>query len=288
MIRMLKTRVITALALLGVFLPVLFLFKIEALYFTLSIVIGLASWEWVKLLWPQSKAFFYILYAISITIVLYLIWWLGASNLNPDCFYWVQIISLFTAFIFWIAFVPGMMRRGLNVQLSSVRLFLTLAGLILFVACWFALAILRELGLGIFLSVLVWVWAADVGAYFAGKAFGKNKLAPNLSPGKSIEGMIGGILLVLVVGLVLATNGDIYPTFFSFVYERVGLLSLVLILTAGGLLSVIGDLFESQLKRLANVKDSSNLLPGHGGFLDRIDALLPVLPFAALIAIVFI
>ena len=285
---MLKTRVITALALLGVFLPVLFLFQIEALYFTLSIIIGLASWEWIKLLWPQSKSFFHILYALLISIVLYLIWWLGTSNLIPDYFYWVQIISLLTAFTFWIAFVPGMMRRGVNVKLSSVRLFLTISGLVIFVACWFSLAILRELGLGVFLSVLVWVWAADVGAYFAGKAFGKNKLAPTLSPGKSIEGMIGGILLVLVVGLVLALNSNLYPTFFSFVYERVGLISLVLILIAGGLLSVIGDLFESQLKRLANVKDSSNLLPGHGGFLDRIDALLPVLPFAALIALVLI
>ena len=203
---MLKTRVITALALLGVFLPVLFLFQIEALYFTLSIIIGLASWEWIKLLWPQSKSFFHILYALLISIVLYLIWWLGTSNLIPDYFYWVQIISLLTAFTFWIAFVPGMMRRGVNVKLSSVRLFLTISGLVIFVACWFSLAILRELGLGVFLSVLVWVWSADVGAYFAGKAFGKNKLAPTLSPGKSIEGMIGGILLVLVVHVVCSVR----------------------------------------------------------------------------------
>lgn len=148
------------------------------------------------------------------------------------------------------------------------------------------MAILRELGLGVLLSVLIWVWAADIGAYFAGKGFGKHKLAPSLSPGKTIEGMLGGLFLVVLVSLFFIAN-DFWPlNYFSLLYQQIGLASMLFITLAGSLLSVIGDLFESQLKRLANVKDSSQLLPGHGGFLDRIDALLPVLPFAALVFLV--
>lgn len=285
---MLKTRIITALVLLGIFLPVLFLLPVEALYTILSIVIGLASWEWIRLLWPNSKSFLKVLYGLFVIFILYLIWWVGVSNKNPEYFYIAQIFVLFCAFIFWIVFVPSMMSRGLKIQVTSVRVSLTLFGILIFVSCWFALAILRELGLGVFLSALIWVWVADIGAYFSGKLFGKNKLAPSLSPGKTIEGMLGGLLLVVVFGLIFAFYGYKYPNYFSFIYEKVGIFGLIVILIIGGLLSVMGDLFESQLKRLANVKDSSNLLPGHGGILDRIDALLPVLPFAALIALILV
>lgn len=283
---MLKARVITALALLAVFLPVLFLLPIEFLYFTLSIVIGLASWEWSRLIWSDSKPIFHKLYAVFVLAILYLIWWFGASNINPEYFYLMQISVLFIAFLFWIVVVPVLMRKGLDLPMDKFRLPLSIFGLFIFSACWFALAILRELGLGVLLSVLVWVWAADIGAYFSGKVFGKHKLAPSLSPGKTIEGMFGGLLLVVIVGIAFAMNNFTKPNYFSIISELIGWASLVLILIAGALLSVLGDLFESQLKRIAKVKDSSQLLPGHGGFLDRIDALLPALPFAALIALV--
>jgi phosphatidate cytidylyltransferase len=283
---MLKARVITALVLLAILLPILFFLPPQALYFVLSIVIGLASWEWSRLLWLNINHYFHKLYAAIIVLILYVIWWLGASNLIPDYFYLLQIGTIFFAFIFWVLFVPMMMRKGLSLDLTKVRLILSVSGIFLFIACWFSLAILRELGLGIFLSVLIWVWAADIGAYFSGKGFGKRKLAPSLSPGKTIEGMLGGLFLVLFVSLFFVMNGYWQLNYFSLIYQRVGLVSMLLIVIAGVLLSVVGDLFESQLKRLANVKDSSALLPGHGGFLDRIDALLPVLPFAALVILV--
>jgi phosphatidate cytidylyltransferase len=141
--------------------------------------------------------------------------------------------------------------------------------------------------MSLFLSVLILVWVADIGAYFSGKAFGKHKLALRLSPGKSIEGAIGGAILVLLVALLGSTIlSDIFPgNFFTYIEDKLGWSGMLLITLLCVAMSIQGDLFESQLKRLAGVKDSSALLPGHGGFLDRIDALLPVLPLAGLITI---
>jgi phosphatidate cytidylyltransferase len=127
------------------------------------------------------------------------------------------------------------------------------------------------------------VWLADIGAYFAGKAFGKHKLAPAISPGKTWEGAAGGWLAVIVVaGAAVATHA-LAPTLYSDLVLRLGTPRAFVALTLLVAFSVVGDLFESMLKRQAGVKDSSGLLPGHGGVLDRIDALLPVLPLAMLL-----
>ncbi len=148
---------------------------------------------------------------------------------------------------------------------------------------------LRAISMSLFLSVLVLVWAADIGAYFAGKAFGKHKLAIRLSPGKSIEGAVGGWLLVLSIALlstlVLSDYDLTRSNYFYILQDKLGWLGLFTLVSLSVAMSIQGDLFESQLKRIAGVKDSSALLPGHGGFLDRIDALLPVLPLAALLMI---
>jgi phosphatidate cytidylyltransferase len=148
---------------------------------------------------------------------------------------------------------------------------------------------LRAVSMTLFLSVLILVWTADIGAYFVGKSFGKNKLAIRLSPGKSIEGAIGGGVLVLIVaflGSFVVDDMKLFQlNFFDFLNQSIGWLGMIVITIICVLMSIQGDLFESQLKRIAGVKDSSNLLPGHGGFLDRIDALLPVLPLAGLIVI---
>jgi phosphatidate cytidylyltransferase len=163
--------------------------------------------------------------------------------------------------------------------------FLALAGVIVFISDWYALLILRESGLLVLLTVLMIVWTADIGAYFSGKRFGKRKLAPQISPGKSIEGVIGGMIAVCLLSFCFFQFNSSSNDFFSLIGERytwIGLISICIFLT---LLSVMGDLFESQLKRIRGIKDSSSLLPGHGGVMDRLDALLPVLPIAALIVI---
>lgn len=281
---MLKTRVMTALVMLAILLPVLFAAPIEALKVLLLIVIGAAAWEWARLLWPQ-RASMALQYALLMTLFLVAIWLFDAFSVAPQLMAIVQLVIILCAFLFWVLIVPRIMKSRLEFSLTQWRFALGLVGFIIFPACWFSLLVLREMGLLVLLSALIWVWAADIGAYFAGKQFGRNKLAPSLSPGKTIEGFIGGMFLVTLIAIFAALYTDLGMNYFSWLKDRLGWIGLVAIALAGGLFSVMGDLFESQLKRLAGVKDSSQLLPGHGGFLDRIDALLPVLPFAALVVL---
>jgi phosphatidate cytidylyltransferase len=126
------------------------------------------------------------------------------------------------------------------------------------------------------------VWVADIGAYFAGKSFGKRKLAPSISPGKSWEGAIGGWFAVIALSAASCMFPALHGTFAPLVLEKWGWAGFIAVMTVIVAASIVGDLFESQLKRRAGMKDSSNLLPGHGGVLDRIDALIPTLPLAVL------
>jgi phosphatidate cytidylyltransferase len=192
-------------------------------------------------------------------------------------------VGLWFSSLFWLCIVPLIMRRSVTFQMKKFAWPLSIAGLFLFIADWYALIVLRERGVWVLLTVFLLVWSADIGAYFFGRAFGKNKLAPRISPGKSVEGVIGGALVVVVIGSICWSLGDGTKNFFDMLGADISYVRLffVMIFLCG--LSVIGDLFESQLKRLQGMKDSSQLLPGHGGVLDRIDALMPVLPFAALL-----
>jgi phosphatidate cytidylyltransferase len=275
---MLKTRVITALTLLAIFLPVLWFAPLIWLGTLMAIVITLGAWEWWRLLYPDNKkrAFSYAgLCLLSLSA-----WFMYASM---DM---VRILLLVTV-IFWLLVVPFLMRQSLDLDLMRWRLPLAISGLFILPACWFALMQLRSIGMTLFLSVLILVWAADIGAYFSGKALGQHKLAIRLSPGKSIEGAVGGWIFVLCIAcLFIFGFADIdwlEHNFYALLVDRLGYLGMFFVVTLCVVMSIEGDLFESQIKRISGVKDSSFLLPGHGGILDRIDALLPVLPFAGLI-----
>jgi phosphatidate cytidylyltransferase len=172
----------------------------------------------------------------------------------------------------------------MNLSLQKLRPFYVVLGLILLPATWFALVFLRELGLIFLLSTMALVWVADIGAYFVGKAFGRRKLAVQISPGKSIEGAIGGLILCYVYAFACVYYLSFESTLFGAWAIRFGWIPMFLMVTVLTAFSIFGDLFESQLKRLAGVKDSSHLLPGHGGVLDRVDALIPTMPIAALLA----
>jgi phosphatidate cytidylyltransferase len=150
-------------------------------------------------------------------------------------------------------------------------------------ACFAAMQAMFEHSPLFLLSAMSLVWVADVGAYFSGKQFGKRKLAPSISPGKTWEGVIGGLISVLLVATLFALTPALADSFSAKLLERLGWLGFVVVLCAVTAASVCGDLFESMLKRRAEMKDSSNLLPGHGGVLDRVDALIPVLPLMALL-----
>lgn len=271
---MLKTRVITAIVLLAVFLPVTLFAPIGAFGALIAFVLVFAAWEWARLLKLGGAG--PVIYAVVAAVALVASTLLGTEHQPPQ--------SLFkAAAIFWVLAGPFVLVRKPALAKGPWRPFLLLAGVVVFAACWHALVAARTIGVSFVLSLLLVVWLADIGAYFAGKAFGRHKLAPAISPGKTWEGAIGGWLAVLIVASAAIVLHAFEPTLYSALLERLGAVRTVVILTILVVFSVIGDLFESMLKRQAGVKDSSGLLPGHGGVLDRIDALLPVLPLAMLL-----
>ncbi len=272
---MLKTRVITALVLLAVLLPILFL--LPPIYIGAFFLIALlaAAWEWSRLLAPEAERAAYLYAFFCLAIILFL---LGMNNVS-----W-QFALLLLAVIFWLFLAPFILAKGMNLALLKVRPFYVVLGLIVLPAAWFALVFLRELGLVFLLTTMALVWVADIGAYFVGRAIGKRKLAAQISPGKSIEGAIGGLVLCYVYAIACIFFLPLETTIFGAWAIRFGWIPMLFMVTVLAIFSIFGDLFESQLKRLAGVKDSSHLLPGHGGVLDRVDALIPTMPIAALLA----
>ncbi len=273
---MLRQRVITALVLLALLLPALQASSpLPFALFTL-LLISAAGWEWARLnglaaplLAWGSGALLALLCGVSLMHLAQVgqsagLWWLGTAV-------WLigGALALRQGPAGW-ARLPPWLRWPLG-----------LAGLWL---AWLALAQARTIGINFLLSVMCVVWAADISAYFAGRAFGRRKLAPTISPGKSWEGVAGGVAGVLLLALGwLWLDGHFSfdsPSLFLLLRQRLGLGGLLLAALLLSALSVIGDLFESLVKRAAGAKDSSALLPGHGGVLDRVDALLPVLPAA--------
>jgi phosphatidate cytidylyltransferase len=271
---MLKLRVATAVVLLAVFVPVTLYAPAPAFGALIGLVVVFAAWEWARLL--KLRGISTIGYAALAALAVIASTRLGSGMRAAR--------PLFeAAAVFWLLAGPFVLVRKPPLAQGAWRAFLLLAGLVLFVACWHALIVARAIGVSFVLSVLVVVWLADIGAYFAGKAFGKHKLAPAISPGKTWEGAFGGWLAVMVVGAAAFVTHALAPTLFTTLGTDLGWVRGTFALTLLVAFSIVGDLFESMLKRQAGVKDSSGLLPGHGGVLDRIDALLPALPLAMLL-----
>lgn len=274
---MLKTRIITALVLLAVLLPVLYFNNPIAFALIVTLFFGAAIWEGFRLFNPGSKN----------ALVISLFW---SAAFCYTFFYAEQRQATFwfiiSAMLWLVRLVPSL-KIGLPPLASGGNTLLSLTYAVAIVACFAAIVALYRHSPLFLLSVLVLVWIADIGAYASGKAFGKRKLAPTISPGKSWEGAIGGACAVLLLSTlsVLVFGEVLADTFAVRVQASFGWAALAAILIVVAAASVVGDLFESQLKRRAGAKDSSKLLPGHGGVLDRIDALIPVLPLAALIDI---
>jgi phosphatidate cytidylyltransferase len=272
---MLKTRIITAVVLLAVLLPVLFLNNFTAFAVVVTAFFGAAIWEGFRLFNPNSAralviaGFWTLAFAYSFFIA-----GQGATV------FWFAISVL----LWLLRFVPSL-KLGLPPLDGMANTVLSMTYALAIVGCFAAIIALFQHSPVYLLSVMALVWIADIGAYFSGKAFGKHKLAPSISPGKSWEGAIGGGIAVLVLSAltILFGGAALADTFAARIHARLGWAGTLAILALIVAASVVGDLFESQLKRRAGVKDSSQLLPGHGGVLDRIDALIPVLPLAALI-----
>ena len=261
---MLKQRIVTALLLVFGLSLILFAMPPLAARLAFAAIAALAGWEWGGLMKQDQPA--RIMYAF----VLVLFCWqltVGAPELVP--------ILLGASAIFWIFVAPLWFR--FKWRLSGNDFFGYLMGALVILPTWAAMVALNEADTWLMLAAMGLVWVADISAYFAGRAFGRRKLAPAISPGKTWEGVAGAVVGVLIYGTIVLSYSPLAGKWLL----PLPLFGLLLILLTA--VSVFGDLFESLLKRQAGIKDSSNLLPGHGGVLDRIDALTSTLPLAALI-----
>ena len=267
---MLRTRIITALILLAILLPVLYSGNFVAFSVVVIAFFAAAIWECQRLFKKPAPVVMAVIWTVFFSYLLF----------HLESFSTPLLFALCVAF--WLLRLAPLLAKGLPGFGFSNGLLSTLYGIAIF-GCFIAIAVLFKISPLYLLSVMVIVWIADIGAYFAGKAFGKHKLAPSISPGKSWEGAIGGWLAVLIIAVMTSFVPQLHDTFAVQLFARKGWLIGGLLLSLISAASVVGDLFESMLKRRAGMKDSSNLLPGHGGVLDRIDALIPVLPLAILL-----
>ncbi len=271
---MLKQRVITALVLIAFLLPALFA-PVAWPFAVLSLLlIAAAGWEWGRLNGAGALA---VPMGVALAAACALALWAGWGAAPPRLAWWAALLV-------WVLGGAFVLRGG-PVAWPTLPVALRCGlGLVLLWTAWLALAAAKTIGVNFILSVFCLVWAADIAAYFGGKAFGKRKLAPLISPGKSWEGVWSGMVGALVLALFwLWLDGAFTvdsPSLYSMLRQRLGFAGLALVVVFLGAMSVVGDLFESLVKRAAGAKDSSNLLPGHGGVLDRVDALLPVFPIA--------
>ncbi len=259
---MLRTRIITALVLVAGFVPALF--KLPNTYWAIAmLVVSLfALYEWanmIKLTAMQAKVYLGIALLVGLIIVPMI------EQHGFHLFFFKSLMVFFIATLFWVLIVPFWLAKK---WLIRHKLLMAIVGLILMVPLWLALICSKGADPWLLLCLLATIWIADSAAYFAGKNFGKHKLAPSISPGKTWEGVLGALIAVSIFGIIL---------YLGFNINTLAIFPALWIITGFG---VIGDLFESMIKRQANIKDSGDLLPGHGGILDRIDGIIPSLPIA--------
>jgi phosphatidate cytidylyltransferase len=274
---MLGQRIVTAVALLAILLPALFAQQVEWFMAVALVLITLACWEWGRLNGYHGKlAWITALEGLGFCS---LMWKLGWPAMKMP-----QVWLLAGAL--WIGLGAWLIHRGVSNWALIPKALRVAGGLLILCLAWLAVVQARIIGINFLLSLLVIVWAADIGAYFAGRRFGKVKLAPSISPGKSWEGVYGGIAVALLLAIAWALWQPSFADSAS-LYQKLLQGKGWLLLILGALLmvamSVVGDLVESLVKRSVGAKDSSGLLPGHGGVLDRIDALLPTLPLGMML-----
>ena len=280
---MLKQRVITAIMLLAILLPAMFYTTPVPFCAVALLLIAAGGWEWGRL---NAYSFnVSVLLGLVLAAVCGLSWYAGLLG-KPMPLLWTLAGAA------WVLLGGWLLRVGVAGWPRIPKAARLVGGLVALWLAWLAVAQARVIGVQFLLSVLVLVWAADIAAYAAGRTFGgrfsRGKLAPSISPGKSWEGVWGGMAGVVLLSFawaLLERSG--HAVFSGSLYARLWAQHGVLLMLLGVLflaaMSVVGDLVESLVKRSAGVKDSSGLLPGHGGVLDRVDALLPAVPLAMML-----
>ena len=266
---MLKQRIVTALVLMAFLMPALLVKPAWPFALLTGVALAAAGWEWARLNAAGRAA---LGLGIGLGIACLLAFLVGWTQKAPR-YVWYAATAL------WIIGGILVLKGGVAAWPRVPRHVRIGVGLLALWVGWLAMVSARAGGLNYILSIFMLVWTADVFAYFGGRAFGKRKLAPSISPGKSWAGVWSGMigtLLIAVAWLFFDGRGlAYYDSFFTLVNERVTTIGLAVVVVFLVTMSIVGDLFESLVKRSAGAKDSSGLLPGHGGILDRIDALLP-------------
>ena len=271
---MLKERVATAVVLLLVFLLALFLLPTGWFAVPVGAVVATGAYEWAALAKTSNRVGYAYAFACAAVFATVVWGWQVIDPAHPGLVFVFALASLF-----WILAVPAWLLSGAQLRSKSLAL---VVGTIVVVPAGLSMVSLHFVGPAALLMLLAFIWIADSAAYFAGRAFGKHKLAPAISPGKTWEGVAGAVAGTMIYAMICAeaspslgaaVRGASWPAY----------LGIALLLCA---VSVVGDLFESLIKRQAKVKDSGTLLPGHGGVLDRIDSITSTLPVALLIGTV--
>lgn len=288
---MLRQRVITALVLLALLLPALWMSSSLPFALFAFVLASAGTWEWGRLSGLGHRGS--LLYAAGLAVLMALGAWalFVPSDAGPEA-----LVASSKGLVWpllalaWVVVCLRFMPRGPEAWKQWAAAPRLAMGWVVMGSTWAALTGARHEGVNFLLSVMCVVWVSDISAYFAGHRWGRRKLAPTISPGKTWEGVIGACVGVMVLALgwmTLEQRIDLgSASVFSRTLQGLGPIGLVGVVAALVALGIVGDLFESLIKRAAGVKDSSALLPGHGGVLDRVDALLPVMPASMALLVV--
>lgn len=288
---MLAQRIATALVMLIVMVAALAAPGHGAFEWLMLLVIAAAVWEWARLSGVEGASALGL--GLGAAALMAALLWQQRSGVEStttatEAAFWWFVSAV------WIVAGAVVLQRGVNGWRAMPSTLRVLIGMALLVVAWVAITRAERLGFNFLMSALALIWASDIAAYFGGRAlggrlFGVGKLAPSISPGKTREGAVSGLLGALALATVWTLwidprwGGDA-PGLYTRLVQGQGWVVMLLAVTALTAAGIVGDLFESLVKRAAGAKDSSRLLPGHGGVLDRIDALLPTLPMAMALA----
>ncbi len=276
---MTKTRVLAALVMGPLAIAAVLLLPTQWMAALSAVIFLVGLWEWLKLAEIEDPIARGILMVTNLLLMVALVWASRSSTGGSLVLFQIMVI---VGVIWWLLALLWLRHYNFASDHDThARIFKLAAATLSIVPAWCALALIhaeRPSGHYWLLLALAIVWAADSGAYFAGRKFGKHKLSPRVSPNKTIEGLIGGVIAGMLVAMIAA----------PFIGAKLSDLPAVALVAAWTILfSVVGDLFESLLKRHVGAKDSGDVIPGHGGVLDRIDSVLAALPVFALGKLLF-
>ena len=264
---MLKQRVLTAIPLAALVIWGILTQPVSVIFYALTVVIIIAGWEWARLSGIENiiLRLLYALFTGGLVVASHQL-----INENPAWLFYILLVSVTV----WLIAIYHMFSTGPREPVQAFSLFKFFLGFIILIPPVLALIEIRGQGVLWLFYCLSIIWIADIGAYFSGKRFGKNKLAPGISPGKTKEGLYGAVIATVIYSFILGLYLQL---------QVIPLLMLLIIAALTTFVSVAGDLFISLLKRERNLKDTGHILPGHGGILDRIDSVTSSAPFLALL-----